>query len=202
MNALIISLGPLARMPTFPDAEFLVDQGWTVTLLASFLPDDARIPPGVRVIELADAEAVALVNRGEKFLVQSFPRLALRLARRLFARAGRVRGIGRPARVAMRVTMAAQVRQPWFSTRVHRTWQRRPYRALRPFVLWRLIRRTGLPELLVAGTHLIVCADREVSIAVAWHLAKLLPDTPVCFGVDRERWPELPVQPAVLRAAS
>jgi hypothetical protein len=68
--------------------------------------------------------------------------------------------------------------------------------------MWRLTRRVALPELIDAGSDLIVCADREISVAVGWHLAKLLPNTPVCFGIDRERWPELPGHVALAAGAA
>jgi hypothetical protein len=192
MNALVLSIGPLARFPTFPDAEFLRDQGWAVTMVTGPLSDGAVVPAGVRLIELADVETVAPINRAERFLVLSAPRIALRLLRALLARAGRIRGVGRPARHAARLATAAAAEQPRLSLLAHRVWQRGPYRAIRPFVMWRLTKRLALDDLLTAGADLIVCGDREVSVSVAWHLAKRLPATPVIFAIDRERWPQLP----------
>lgn len=202
MNALIVSIGPLARIPTFPDAEFLRDQGWNVTLVTGPLPYESQVPSGVRLIELADLEDSASVNRVERFVVLSLPRAFLRVARRIFTRAGRLRGVGRAARTATRLTSAAQVKQPRLSLLAHRVWQRGPYRAIRPFVMWRLTRRLALPELIEAGRDLIVSGDREISVAVVWHLAKLLPGTPVSFGIDRERWPELPGHVALAAGAA
>jgi len=186
VNALVLSLAGVAKAATFPDAQLLRDEGWDVTLVVGRLGDEAHVPDGVRVIELADAEGITVLSRLERLLVWWLPRIVLRITRRLAQQAD---ATGRTAAVTDRVNAALPkllTLQPHYSGLAHRRWLIGPYKSIRPFLLWRLVRRCAWPELVEAGRDLVVLGDQD-SVAIGWHLARELPGTRVTFGIDSER---------------
>lgn len=183
MKALVLSLAPLSERASFRDVDVLLEAGWDVTLMVTSLPLSVDAPPGVALLQMRDAEQTSVLWRLERALVVTLPTRVLRLVRGVFVRLGGLRGIGRPSRSAARAVMRLQHRQARLSRLAHRRWSIGPYKALRPFLLWRWARPLVLPELQQAGRDLIVCTDRE-STALAWHLARRLPHTPVRFRVD------------------
>lgn len=186
VNALVLSLAGVAKAATFPDAQLLRDEGWDVTLVVGRLGDEAHVPDGVRVIELADAEGITVLSRLERLLVWWLPRIGLRITRRLVQQAD---ASGRAAAVTDKVNAALPkllTLQPHYSGLAHRRWLIGPYKSIRPYLLWRLVRRCAWPELLEAGRDLVVLGDQD-SVAIGWHLARELPDTRVTFGIDGER---------------
>ena len=190
MNALVLSLAGVAKAATFPDAQLLRDEGWDVTLVVGRLGDEAHVPDGVRVIELADAEGITVLSRLERLLVWWMPRIGLRVTRRLVQQA---EAAGRGAALTERVNGVLPrllTLQPHWSGLAHRRWLIGPYKSIRPYLLWRLVRRCAWPELVAAGRDLVVLGDQD-SVAIGWHLARELPGTPVTFGIDRERLPSV-----------
>ena len=186
VNALVLSLAGVAKAATFPDAQLLRDEGWDVTLVVGRLGDEAHVPDGVRVIELADAEGITVLSRSERLLVWWLPRIVLRITRRLAQQAD---ASGRAAAVTDKVNSALPkllTLQPHYSALAHRRWLIGPYKSVRPFLLWRLVRRCAWPELVESGRDLVVLGDQD-SVAIGWHLARELPGTPVSFGIDEER---------------
>ena len=64
------------------------------------------------------------------------------------------------------------------------------YRLLRPYVLWRVARRSVLREVAWPGVEQLVIGDSH-AIPIAWHLARRHPDLPVGFELDRTPYAEL-----------
>ncbi|MDQ1700268.1 MAG: hypothetical protein QOG34_2131 [Frankiaceae bacterium] len=186
MNALVLQLGGLRPGVAFPDVEWLVTNGWTVTLVVSVLPDGAQVPAGVEVVEVGDLEQVGALWRAERFVVLAGPSGAMRKLRALVTKLGGIRGLGRPARTVGGFVISLHAFQYRASRGLHNRWMAGPYRVLRPLWLWRLLRRSALDELLRTKPDLVVCADRD-AIATAWHLARRYPDVEVTYGVNRVR---------------
>ncbi|MDQ1684551.1 MAG: hypothetical protein QOC82_1288 [Frankiaceae bacterium] len=186
MNALVLQLGGLRPGVAFPDVEWLVTNGWTVTLVVSVLPDGAQVPAGVEVVEVGDLEQVGALWRAERFVVLAGPSGAMRKLRALVTKLGGIRGLGRPARIVGGYVISLHAFQYRASRGLHNRWLTGPYRVLRPLWLWRLLRRSALDELLRTKPDLVVCADRD-AIATAWHLARRYPDVEVTYGVNRVR---------------
>jgi hypothetical protein len=186
VNALVLSLAGVAKAATFPDAQLLRDEGWDVTLVVGRLGDEAHVPDGVRVIELADAEGITVLSRVERLVVWWLPRIVLRITRRLVQQAD---ATGRAAPVTDKVNAVLPrllTLQPHYSGLAHRRWLIGPYKSIRPYLLWRLVRRCAWPELLEAGRDLVVLGDQD-SVAIGWHIARELPGARVTFGIDGER---------------
>jgi hypothetical protein len=188
VNALVLSLAGVAKAATFPDAQLLRDAGWNVTLVVGRLGDEAHVPEGVRVIELADAEGITALSRLERFAVWWLPRVVLRVVRRLLQKAEEAGYAERLPDIAVSALPTLMAAQPRYSGLAHRRWLIGPYKSVRPFILWRLVRRCAWPELIDAGRDLVVVGDHD-SVAIGWHLARALPATPVTFGIDTERLP-------------
>jgi hypothetical protein len=186
MNALVLQLGGLRPGVAFPDVEWLVTNGWTVTLVVSLLPDGAQAPAGVDVVEVGDLEQVAALWRAERFVVLAAPSGAMRALRSAVTRVGGIRGLGRPARTIAKVVIDLHAFQYRASRGLHHRWMAGPYRVLRPLWLWRLLRRSALDELLQRQPDLVVCADRD-AVTTAWHLARRYPGVEVTYGVNRVR---------------
>jgi len=186
MNALVLQLGGLRPGVAFPDVEWLVTNGWTVTLVVSLLPDGAQVPPGVEVVEVSDIEQVGTLWRAERFFVLTAPSGGMRKLRAIATKLGGVRGLGRPARAVAAVVISLHAFQYRASRGLHHRWMAGPYRVLRPLWLWRLLRRSAMEELLRRKPDLIVCADRD-AISTAWHLARQHPGVEVTFGLNRVR---------------
>jgi hypothetical protein len=186
MNALVLQLGGLRPGAAFPDVEWLAANGWTVTLVVTLLPDGARVPPGVTVVEVADIEQVASLWRAERFAVLTAPSGGMRKLRALVTRLGGVRGLGRPARSVAGVVIALHAFQYRASRGLHNRWMAGPYRVIRPLWLWRLLRRSALEELWQPVPDLVVCLDRD-AISTGWHLARRHPGVEVTYGVNRVR---------------
>jgi hypothetical protein len=186
MNALVLQLGGLRPGVAFPDIEWLVGNGWTVTLAVSLLPDGARVPPGVDVIEVSDIEQITALWRAERFFVLAGPSGVMRKLRALVTRLGGVRGLGRPVRAVGGLVISLHSFQFRVSRGLHHRWMAGPYRVIRPLVLWRLLRRSALEELLATKPDLVVCADRD-AISTGWHIARQYPGVEVTYGVNRVR---------------
>ncbi len=186
MNALVLQLGGLRPGAAFPDIEWLVANGWTVTLAVSLLPDAARVPPGVKVVEVSDIEQITALWRAERFFVLAGPSGAMRKLRALVTKLGGIRGLGRPARAVCVVVISLHAFQYRVSRGLHHRWMAGPYRLIRPLLLWRLLRRSALDELLATKPDLVVCADRD-AVSTAWHIARQYPGVEVTYGVNRVR---------------
>lgn len=184
MNALVLQLGALRPGLAFPDVEWLVTNGWTVTLVVSLLPDGAQVPPDVEVVEVGDLEQVGALWRAERFFVLTAPSGGMRKLRALVTKLGGIRGLGRPARTVAGAVISLHAFQYRASRGLHHRWMAGPYRVLRPLWLWRLLRRSALEELLQTLPDLVVCADRD-AIATAWHIARRYPSVEVTYGVNR-----------------
>ena len=66
---------------------------------------------------------------------------------------------------------------------------RKLYRVLRPYVLWRVARRSALREIAWPGVQQLVIGDSH-AIPIAWHLARRHPALPVGFELDRTPYAE------------
>ncbi|MBR7832618.1 hypothetical protein KDL01_05070 [Actinospica durhamensis] len=75
------------------------------------------------------------------------------------------------------------------------------YRLLRPYVLWRVARRSVLREVAWPGVGQLVIGDSH-AIPIAWHLARRHPELPVGFELDRTPYAELKAEAAPDAAAS
>lgn len=58
------------------------------------------------------------------------------------------------------------------------------YRLLRPYVMWRVARRSALRQIEWNGVQQLVIGDSH-AIPIGWHLARRHPDLPVGFELDR-----------------
>jgi hypothetical protein len=186
MNALVLQVGGLRAGLAFTDVEWLVAQGWTVTLVVPALADTAQLPAGVEVVEVGDLELASPLSRAERFLVLAVPTAAVVTLQAVVSRLSGVRGAGRPARAAAPAIGALRAFQSRASRGLHNRWTSGPFRVLRPVWLWRLLRRSVLDDLLQRQPDLVVCADRD-SVATAWHIARRHPSVEVTFGVNRVR---------------
>jgi hypothetical protein len=184
MNALVLQMGPLRPDAQFPDAQWLVEQGYDVTLLVSRLPATARAPRGVTVVEVGDLEQVTPLVRLERFVVLAAPAALMRRIRALVASAASIRGLGRPAVIAGRAAARANALQYRASRGVHARWSSGPYRVIRSLLLWRLLERARLDLLSGSRWDLVVCGDRD-SVSTAWHLARRYPQVSVTYGVNK-----------------
>jgi hypothetical protein len=186
MNALVLHLGPLRPGARFPDAAWLVEQGVDVTMVVSRLPVGAYPPGQVTVVEAGDLEQVSLLVRAERFFVMAAPAATMRRLRAVVSKMGATRGIGRPARVVLRLVVALHSMQYRVSRVVHGRWSSGPYRVFRSILLWRWLRRGAMHVLAAQEWDVVVCQDRD-SVATAWHLARRLPNADVTYGVNRLR---------------
>jgi hypothetical protein len=186
MNALVLQLGGLRPGFALPDVEWLLANGWTVTLVVPALADSGQVPAAAEVVEVGDLEQVAALWRAERFLLLAAPAQVVRALQLVVGKLAGVRGVGRPARAAAPFVGSLQAFQSRASRGLHNRWIAGPFRVLRPLWLWRLLRRSALEELLRRKPDLIVCADRD-SVSTAWHLARRHPSVEVTYGVNRVR---------------
>jgi hypothetical protein len=82
------------------------------------------------------------------------------------------------------------------------------YRLLRPYVMWRVARRSVLRQIEWAGVEQLVIGDSH-AIPIGWHLARRHPQLPVGFELDRAPYAEAeqaasaePAGPAASEAAA
>lgn len=201
MDALVLQFGKTAPGAAFPDVEWLVDQGWSVRLLVTAL-SEGTVPPRVAdLVELADAEQITVLWRAERFFVLTVPPVALRAVRKLVVALDGFRGVRRVTRRLLPAIARLQAFQARASRAVHARWHRTPYRVIRAWWMWRLVRRVALPELVTPAPRLVVCADRD-SVTTAWHLARLLPAADVTYGVNRIRLADVGVSGPAAAPAS
>ena len=74
---------------------------------------------------------------------------------------------------------------------VHRKLFLRLYKAVRPYLLWRVARRDVLPLLDLASVREVVVADSH-AIPLGWHLARLHPELKIGFSLDRSTYTDEP----------
>jgi hypothetical protein len=72
---------------------------------------------------------------------------------------------------------------------------RKVYRLLRPYVMWRVARRSVLRQIEWAGVEQLVIGDSH-AIPIGWHLARRHPALPVGFELDRGPFADRAAEPA------
>jgi glycogen(starch) synthase len=137
-----------------------------------------------RVRVLAVDEEATLLWRAEGVVVRRVPEAVA-------AAAGSVLRPRRPAwaeRVAAVQTKGSNV--------LHHTGFLKPYKVVRPYVLWRAAARTVVPRLELAPDDEVVVVDSQ-AIPLGWRLARRHPWLRVGFALDRDRYvPRDPATPA------
>lgn len=130
-----------------------------------------KLDPRVQVHTLREGEGRHPLPRGERLLVFRGPRFVL-------ARAQRAAGGG--ASIVAVVTRRYERGARLF----HRKIFMRLYRALRPYILWRVARRDVLPGIGLSTVNEVVVGDSH-AIPLGWHIARQYPALKVSFSLDR-----------------
>ena len=198
MNVLIIAVTASRRIGVASDIEALAASGAAVTLLTSRADAWPGLDPRVRVVDLAEAEA--------RMPVVSLARRTATAARGLLARgrgptaspqearhlepasgpAGHLDGAMAGDRPQQDSGPRPEAAPPRPAAAGPRELARRAYRGVRPWLLWRVARRSVLPALDLGATDLVVVADAQ-AIPIGWHVARAHPHLEVTFALDRAR---------------
>jgi hypothetical protein len=165
------------------------DMGWAaengaevvvVTINATSWPATDR---RVKMMDIGGEEARHPLPRMVHTVLFWIPRRTLRLLARVLGRLGRVRGVGRPARL-LRPHVVSAMKRSDRAARVFRARAYYPlYRQLRPYILSRVARKHVIPALqLQPGDHVVVCDTAAVPLA--WHIARQYPAVRVAFSLE------------------
>jgi hypothetical protein len=173
MKVLFLALTATRARAIKRHCHFLLEHGVEVVLVTTN-PDPweaEKLDARVQVHTLREGEGRHPLPRGERFLVFRGPRFVL-------ARAQRAAG-GRASTVA-----AVTRRYERGANLFHRKVFMRLYRALRPYILWRVARRDVLPGIDLTTVNEVVVGDSH-AIPLAWHIARDHPALKVSFSLDR-----------------
>ncbi len=122
---------------------------------------------GVRIFDIGSAEQRRLPRRLHRGLVTNLPRWALGFAR---ARARRL-GSPLPEAVTIHAQRGHRSLARAIDGRIYGPW----YELIRPRILWRITRRTVVPELDLARTRAVV-VHGVPGVTAGWNLARRDPD--------------------------
>lgn len=173
VTVLFLALTATRARAVVRHSHWLLERGVDVVLVTTN-PDPwyaEGLDPRVRVHTLREGEGHHPLPRGERVLVFRLPRAVLA---RLAAAGGPVGRAGRG--LSRRYERVADL--------FHRKVFLRFYKALRPYLLWRVARRDVLPAIDLAAVSEMVVADSH-AIPLGWHLARTHPDLKVGFSLDR-----------------
>lgn len=196
MRAIVISLGTARQEQVRADVAQLLEQQASIDVIVTKSEPWERIASETRLHEVGVLESRHPVLRLERFVVLRVPRLRYQLGARLLSLLSRVLpgGLGRTA-----TAMSGRWKARWLHTkersdRFHKERFGAWYGRLRPFVLWRTVRRQILPglNLDIQPPDLVIYAD-GLSTPTAWHLAQKYPSAGVGTDLDsaildRERY--------------
>lgn len=184
MNVLILSLTTARAAQVVADVQQLLADGHQVHLVVTKGKDWEDVDPRVAVHALSDVEGRHPILRIERFLVLVLPRLVYSLVARLLAVVARLL----PGPFGRRVQrLGGAWKRRWIvvreaSRRFHRERWGRVYGAIRPWILWRVARRSVLPDL-KGPWEIIVVAD-ALATPIGWKLARRWPEAAVGFSLD------------------
>lgn len=188
VHVLVVSVIGQRRQGVLADVRYILSTGSTVTMMAMRSTDWPELEGLVDFAEVVTAEARHPLPRTERALVFKTPNRVFRTVIKLCGRAAKVPGGTRPARVVVKGTQTAQQGYGKVSGAFHNRVFMKGYRAIRPWVLWRATRSTLLPTMDLDGVDLVLLSDAQ-AVSIGWHLAKLRPDLPVVFSLDRSLLP-------------
>jgi len=188
LHVLVVSVIGQRRQGVLADVRYILSTGSKVTMMAMRSTDWPELEGQVEFAEVVNAEARHPLPRTERALVFKTPNRVFRTVIVLCGRAAKVPGGTRPARVVVKGTQTAQQGYGKVSGAFHNRVFMKGYRAIRPWVLWRATRSTLLPTMDLDGVDLVLLSDAQ-AVSIGWHLAKLRPDLPVVFSLDRSLLP-------------
>lgn len=188
LHVLVVSVIGQRRQGVLADVRYILSTGSKVTMMAMRSTDWPELEGQVEFAEVVTAEARHPLPRTERALVFKTPNRVFRTVIVLCGRAAKVPGGTRPARVVVKGTKTAQQGYGKVSGAFHNRVFMKGYRAIRPWVLWRATRSTLLPTMDLDGVDLVLLSDAQ-AVSIGWHLAKLRPDLPVVFSLDRSLLP-------------
>jgi len=179
-----LAMTSLRATAVVAQSDLLLGHGVQVSVLtadpAAFT--DAGLDARVRVV--AVDEERTLLWRAEHAVVRRVPE----------AFCGAAASVLRPRRPAWADRVTAL--QTKGSNVLHHTGFLKPYKVVRPYVLWRAAVRTAVPGLGLAPDDEVVVVDSQ-AIPLAWRLARRYPGLRVGFALDRDRYvPRDPATPA------
>jgi glycosyltransferase involved in cell wall biosynthesis len=189
-HVLVVSVTRGRRKGVVDDIRYVLDTGSRVTFLCMRASEWPEFEGQVTFFEVETAEARHPLLRAERGLVLRLPNALLRYAAALFRRLGRVPGAGAPARAAVAGTGQVRSRYNKLGNAFHNRIFMKGYRAIRPWVLWHSTRSVLLPDIDLETIDLVLLADAQ-AVSIGWHLAKVRPDLPVSFSLDRSVLPPL-----------
>lgn len=184
MTVVFLALTGLRATAVVAQSDLLLQHGTEVSLVtadrAAF--EAAGLHERVRV--LAVEEQDTLLWRAEGVVVRRVPE----------AVASAAAAVLRPRRPAWAERVTAV--QTKGSNVLHHTAFLKPYKLVRPYVLWRAAVRTVVPQLDLGPDDEVVVVDSQ-AIPMAWRLARRHPWLRVGFALDRDRYvPRDPATPA------
>lgn len=170
MKVLFVALTATRARAIKRHCHFLLDHGVDVELITTNAdPWRAEgLDPRVVVHTLKEGEGRHPIPRIERVVVFRGPRFVL----------------NRAAPVLGRRAPGVRARYERVADAFHRRLFMRGYRAVRPWVLWRVARQEVLPRLDLSTVNEVVVGDSH-AVPLAWHLARLHPELKVSFSLDR-----------------
>jgi glycosyltransferase involved in cell wall biosynthesis len=187
-HVLVVSVTRGRRKGVVDDIRHILDTGSEVTFLCMRASEWAEFEGHVTFSEVETAEVRHPLLRAERGLIIKLPNLLLRYAAGVFRRLGRVPGAAAPARAAVAGTGRMRSRYNKLGNAFHNRVFMKGYRPIRPWVLWRSTRSVLLPDIDLNAIDLVLLADAQ-AVSIGWHLAKVRPDLPVTFTLDRSALP-------------
>ena len=184
MTVHFLAMTALRADAVVTQSDLLLRHGVEVSLLTAEPEAFTRegLDPRVRV-HVVDEQTTTLW-RAETLLVRRVPRAASAAV----ARAVRGR---RPAAADRLVRLTGRG-----SDVLHHTGFLKPYKVVRPYVLWRVAARGVLTRMTFERDDEVVVVDSQ-AVPLAWRLARRYPWLTVGFALDRDRYlPRPPDRPA------
>lgn len=175
MTVHFLALTGLRATAVVTQSDLLLEHGVEVAVLTA--DPDAFRAAGLdeRVRLLAVAEEDTLLWRVEAAVVRRAPEAVAGAAASVLRR--------RSPALADRV-VALQTKG---SNVLHHTGFLKPYKVVRPYVLWRAAAGTVVPQMGLGPDDEVVVVDSQ-AIPLGWRLAKRFPRLRVGFALDRDRY--------------
>jgi hypothetical protein len=189
MKVVFLVFTPSRRRMACRDIAWVAEHGAQPVLVTVGFESWPEIDARTEVIDLSERESRQLLPRAQRVVLFRMPRLTFRLLAALLRRIGRVPVAGRYARSLLLRIPAAVKRSDKAARAIRRRAYQPAYNHLRPYLLWRLARRTVVPELALQPGDQVVVGD-TVAISLGWHIARRHPDVRVVFSLDRTAFTE------------
>ena len=175
MTVHFLAMTALRADAVVTQSALLLEHGVDVSLLTADPAAFADLGLDERVTVHAVDEHASRLWRSETFVVRRVPE----------AVSGRVAGVLRPRRPALADRVVRL--QTKGSNVLHHTGFLKPYKVVRPYLLWRLASGTALTTMRFERGDEVVVVDSQ-AVPLAWRLARRHPWLTVGFSLDRDRY--------------